>query len=172
MANAEVELHKNAQDRLPHLPEAVEFSNVAAFADGGTVCLCGRLPSDIQFRICLSPTDSVVFMGRPGRLWISEFHPSRQPYKIYEIVARSDLETQILRLMRSATCRSAETERVRDRIVTFVESDRYVELYRATDENPTTAHNGVSNAPIRGTPTPGLVVIGHGASNRSDRRDS
>ena len=48
----------------------------------------------------------------------------------YEIVARSDLQLQMVDLLKTATVDDDELQSVRDEMVAFVESDRYVELAR------------------------------------------
>src|SRR5262245_15742235 len=112
MEDAKIELHQNAWDELPNLPAAAELSDMAAFADGGTICVRGRLPANTEFEVFLSPDSTFyAYSGRPGRLSYSESAKPRGPRRIYEIVARSDLEGQILELLKSAKCHTVDVQR-------------------------------------------------------------
>jgi len=103
-----------------------------AFADGGTICVRIALSSDVDWRVCLGPKrhfcDSLT-----GRLSVSEHIRSQRTQRNYDIVARSDLERQVVELLNRARCLDDQCSRYRDNIVTFVESDRYVELYREVE---------------------------------------
>jgi len=102
------------------------------------------LSSDVDWRVWLGPKrhfcDSLT-----GRLSVSEHIRSQRTQRKYDIVARSDLERQVVELLKRARCLDNQCSRYRDNIVAFVESDRYVELYREVEERRKVMRDGASD---------------------------
>jgi hypothetical protein len=154
MKERRIEIHQNVVNRLTDLPDLLEVSRLEAFPDGGTLALCGDLSTETVFRISLSPPSTVIYQGLPGRIDVYLWDKSGRE-RIFEVVARSDFEAQVINALKSATYKNERLEQVRDKIISFVESERYVELYR----------EGELMSPIdpiiQETPTPGVVFIDH-----------
>ena len=131
--DSQIQVFERAANRLAHLLESIEITESTAFADGGTICLRGGIGEGVDLRICLSPADSAVFMGRPGELRVIELDKTRRQQTVHKVAARSELEVQIIALLKSARCRNVELEGIRDKIIAFVESERYLELHRDAD---------------------------------------
>lgn len=64
-----------------------------------------------------------------------ELDRTRRRQTVYEILLRSELESQVLALLKQAVYRNVQCAEYRDKIVLFVESDRYAELYREGEVN-------------------------------------
>ena len=123
-----IDTYYHATDRLTHLPDRLEVANCSAMADGGTETLHFELPNGVESMISLSPITSPIFRGRHGLLYLEALDRRVPEVTRYDIGARSDLRFQVVDLLKKAICRDDDCSRVLNRIVTFVESERYVEL--------------------------------------------
>ena len=93
-----------------------------------------------EFRISLSPADSALWPKGGGRLDVAVLDNSLKRQSTYCVAARSPLQFQIVDLLKNATVDSDDEGRVRDYIVGFVESDRYLEkALGLADGNPLNA---------------------------------
>ena len=122
------EIHENASGRLDCLPDHIEIRTSSAMSDGGTISLHADLPNGKDLIVSLSPIDSFIYPGRGGVLSITEGDRANSKIIRYEVAPRSELLTQIVALLKTATCRTSDSSSTLNAIVTFVESDRYDEL--------------------------------------------
>ncbi|MBL9081211.1 MAG: hypothetical protein JNK76_05360 [Planctomycetales bacterium] len=130
-----METHANASDYLWHLPPVFKFTNVATYADGGTTVLYSEISDGVTVTISLSPTDSTIFQGQRGQLYLSEYGEAVKNARRFLVVPRSDLETQILSILKASESINSHVEQWRLELIAFLESDKYLLLHAKKSGN-------------------------------------
>lgn len=130
----------------------MEIHNYSVFADGGTICVYSQVSDSLEVRISLPPNNCLTHPGTAELMHMALLRSSAEDSDIYEVAGRSELEQQVMALLRGATFRfqytltdlktrvqnvseltttdiakvTNELVRFRDKIVSVVESDRYL----------------------------------------------
>ena len=151
-----IEVIENAKNEIADLPEMIAINGCAAFADGGTVMLNCEISETLELDIFMPPDESVLYPNRKPQLAIQLSNSVAKATTHYCVAIRSELENQILNLLKICKFNYQITRRqirireqsgggkpnpnieaneinqefrsIRDEIVAFVESPRYVEL--------------------------------------------
>ena len=151
-----MDIHENAGCFLQNLPDHVSINGSGVFADGGSICLYSEVSPTLEISICLPPVAKVLYPDRKPKLFMQLVDPVGKKSSRYAIAVRSQLEFQVIGLLKTCEFDFRETRRdirdrefynypahdysnevndlnlslrrMRDKIVEFVESNRYVEL--------------------------------------------
>lgn len=139
------------------LPDRIQLHGTATFSDGGTISLVSELSDSTELRINLPPVNCALHTNRKPQLYLQIYYADSRIAQSHTIAVRSELESQIINLLenglpnyretgldvrsrekfgRSAeqTCEddrdlyNYEIVRIRNRIVSFVQSDDYTAL--------------------------------------------
>lgn len=121
-------------ERVDHWPSQLVFSSGCCYSDGGTRCLVADLSESVSLTICQTPVDCLLFEHNGGLFGVTERDKSKNTIRNYGVVARSPFQLQLAELLQGALIENENLHELRDRFLSHMNSDRYVELAKQFEE--------------------------------------